>query len=249
MSSSSKPKTSQSPTRVLRSQTTTARVTTSHFADQMLDKREHAALQLDLKAAQANEENLKNLLMGLNVKMTAYVDQKQDLKQSQAMLAQSEAARADLQSHIQAVADKVAADCAAHRRHHDQLSETVAARDAALQAMREEAARAESAHLAELNDAHARHHSEKTALNARLREREAAHAYIVEQMSRDFEQLRVGKDAELLALTQSREQQRAQFEARILALEAAARERETTIRVQESRILELEATLERKRDV
>jgi len=40
----------------------------------MMEKRENADLHMDLKRSQANEENLKNLLMGLNVKMTAYVD-------------------------------------------------------------------------------------------------------------------------------------------------------------------------------
>ena len=40
----------------------------------MIDKRENCDLQIDLKRSQGNEENLKNLLMGLNVKMTAFVD-------------------------------------------------------------------------------------------------------------------------------------------------------------------------------
>lgn len=46
------------------------------FSDYMLDQRNYADLQIELKGSQASEENLKNLLMGLNVKMTAYVDQK-----------------------------------------------------------------------------------------------------------------------------------------------------------------------------
>jgi hypothetical protein len=57
------------------------------FSELMMEKRDNADLHMDLKRSQATEENLKNLLMGLNVKMTAYVDQKQDLKQNQSMLA------------------------------------------------------------------------------------------------------------------------------------------------------------------
>ena len=69
----SKAKTAGSPTREVRRVTTTYKVNTT-FSDMMMEKRENADLHLDLKRSQANEENLKNLLMGLNVKMTAYVD-------------------------------------------------------------------------------------------------------------------------------------------------------------------------------
>jgi hypothetical protein len=82
----SRPKTASSPTRIVRTQTITTTKMTA-FSELMMEKRDNADLHMDLKRSQATEENLKNLLMGLNVKMTAYVDQKQDLKQNQSMLA------------------------------------------------------------------------------------------------------------------------------------------------------------------
>jgi len=69
----SRPKTAGSPLRQTKTITNTTRVV-SHFSEMMMEKRDNADLHLDLKRSQANEENLKNLLMGLNVKMTAYVD-------------------------------------------------------------------------------------------------------------------------------------------------------------------------------
>ena len=72
---------SASPTKKS-TKTVVTTTTTQRFSDYMLDQRNYADLQIALKQSQDSEENLKNLLMGLNVKMTAYVDQKQDLKQT-----------------------------------------------------------------------------------------------------------------------------------------------------------------------
>ena len=60
--------------------------TNKRFSEWITDARSTADIKLDLKGSKAREENLKNLLMGLNVKMTSYVDQKEDLKQTQSML-------------------------------------------------------------------------------------------------------------------------------------------------------------------
>lgn len=63
------------------------------------------------------------------------------------MLAQSEQARADLQDHIQAIADKVHADTEASRLLQDDLNRQIAAHAATIQRMHEEAARTKQAHL------------------------------------------------------------------------------------------------------
>ena len=75
----SRPTTANSPTRIVRTQTITT-TKMSNFSETMMQKRDNADLHMDLKRSQASEENLKNLLMGLNVRMSDYVDQKQDLK-------------------------------------------------------------------------------------------------------------------------------------------------------------------------
>jgi chromosome segregation ATPase len=68
-------------------------------------------------------------------------------------------------------------------------------------------------------------------------------------MTADYEELRRTKHAEYLSLNQDMEKQRKSFEARILELEEINRSQATTIRTQESKIIELEAILVRKRDV
>jgi hypothetical protein len=74
--SMSRPKTAISPNRQEKTSYSSIRRTAgiSEFSDSMLQKRDNCDLHIDLKRSQANEENLKNLLMGLNVKMTAFVD-------------------------------------------------------------------------------------------------------------------------------------------------------------------------------
>jgi len=62
----------------------------------MMEQRDNASLHLDLKTAQAGEEHLKNLLIGLNEKMAVYTELKADLAGSQNFGRNSEQARLDL---------------------------------------------------------------------------------------------------------------------------------------------------------
>ena len=93
----------------------------TRFSNYMMEQRENSDLHLDLKRSQANEEHLKNLLIGLNEKLAVYVDLKKDLEQNKGMFSQSEQARADLQSHIQEIADKVFEDAQQHELYQDTL--------------------------------------------------------------------------------------------------------------------------------
>ena len=76
--------------------TTTREVKVTRFSNYMMEQRDNADLHMDLKKSKAEEEHLKNLLIGLNEKLAVYVDLKKDLEQNKGMLQDSEGARADL---------------------------------------------------------------------------------------------------------------------------------------------------------
>ena len=71
-------KNSESPKR-----TSTAKwnstVTTTNFSKQMMEQRENSDLHFDLLHTQAENEHQKNLLIGLDLKLTVLNDTKNDL--------------------------------------------------------------------------------------------------------------------------------------------------------------------------
>lgn len=72
------------------------RVTVTRFSSYMMEQRENAELHMDLKKTQAENEDLKNVLIGLDLKLHVHNDIKLDLEQHKKMLDQSENAREDL---------------------------------------------------------------------------------------------------------------------------------------------------------
>ena len=60
-------------------QTVTTDVVTTKFSQHMMEQRENADLHMDLKRSQAEEEHLKNLLIGLNEKLAVFNDLQNDL--------------------------------------------------------------------------------------------------------------------------------------------------------------------------
>ena len=72
--------TSKTTTSPRRPTTTTREVKINRFSTHMMEQRENADLHMDLKRSRAEEEHLKNLLIGLNEKLAVYVDLKRDLE-------------------------------------------------------------------------------------------------------------------------------------------------------------------------
>jgi hypothetical protein len=105
---------------------TTREVKINRFSSHMMEQRDNADLHMDLKRSRAEEEHLKNLLIGLNEKLAVYVDLKRDLEQNKNMLGQSEGAREDLQATIQEIADKVKEDAEQHQMYSDTLIREIA---------------------------------------------------------------------------------------------------------------------------
>ena len=131
--------TADSPNRKTK-KTTEITVTTTRFSQHMMEQRDNADLHMDLKRSQAEEEHLKNLLIGLNEKLAVFNDLQNDLHQNKSMLSQSEKARDDLQDHIQKLADQVSMDAQQHKRLQDDLCNQIAAHEATIQQMHATAA-------------------------------------------------------------------------------------------------------------
>lgn len=72
-----------SPTRTTTTTTKRVIVNTQNFSSYMMEQRDNASLHIDLKKSQAEEEHLKNLLIGLNEKMAVFTELKTDLAGSQ----------------------------------------------------------------------------------------------------------------------------------------------------------------------
>mgnify|MGYP007096699725 CR=1 FL=1 len=130
MSATNTGKTSSSPRR----SAVTREVKMNRFSSHMMEQRENVDLHMDLKRSRAEEEHLKNLLIGLNEKLAVYVDLKRDLEQNKNMLSQSEGAREDLQATIHEIADKVKEDA----EQHQLFQTTLTQENSALQAQVEE---------------------------------------------------------------------------------------------------------------
>lgn len=61
-----------------------------------MEQRENAAIHMDLKKCQADNENLKNVLIGLDYKLHVHNAIKTDLEQNKKMLDKNESARTEL---------------------------------------------------------------------------------------------------------------------------------------------------------
>ena len=78
-----------------KSQTKTT-VTITRFSEYMMEQRENAAIHMDLKKCQADNENLKNVLISLDYKLHVHNAIKTDLEQNKKMLDKNESARTEL---------------------------------------------------------------------------------------------------------------------------------------------------------
>jgi chromosome segregation ATPase len=147
MSATNTGKTSSSPRR----SAVTREVKMNRFSSHMMEQRENVDLHMDLKRSRAEEEHLKNLLIGLNEKLAVYVDLKRDLEQNKNMLSQSEGAREDLQATIHEIADKVKEDAEQHQMHANTLTKEIADLKQQINAMEQKAAEVKQAHLREMD--------------------------------------------------------------------------------------------------
>ena len=68
----------------------------SSYADQFFEQRENASLQIDLKKAHLEIEDVSNTLVALNLKFVVQSDLQMDVQQHKKMLAEGEAARDSL---------------------------------------------------------------------------------------------------------------------------------------------------------
>ena len=76
----------------------------------MVAQRENADLHHELLKSQAQNEDLKNVLIGLDYKLQVFNDLKSDFQQHKDMLDKSEAARLCLQQELQRNAVKIRED-------------------------------------------------------------------------------------------------------------------------------------------
>jgi len=106
----------QSPTRSPKRQTIVqSPLNVTKFSEVIVAKRENAELHNDLLKTQAQNEDLKNILISLENKLFVMTELKQDLQRHKEMLAKNEAARTlSLQQELQRTAIKVAEDAASH---------------------------------------------------------------------------------------------------------------------------------------
>ena len=158
---------SKATTSPRRPTTTTREVKINRFSTHMMEQRENADLHMDLKRSRAEEEHLKNLLIGLNEKLAVYVDLKRDLEQNKNMLGQSEAAREDLHATIKEIAEKVNDDAEQHQRYSDTLIREIANLKAQIEDLHKQAADTKQAHLKAM-DAKDRDHAAKVDAHTRL---------------------------------------------------------------------------------
>lgn len=94
----------QSPSRSPKRTTVRKTITVTKFSEHMVAQRENADLHQDLLKCQAQNEDLKNVLIGLDYKLQVFNDLKSDLQQHKDMLEKSEAARLGLQQDLQRTA-------------------------------------------------------------------------------------------------------------------------------------------------
>lgn len=90
---------------------------------------------IDLKhqELQIDNENLKNILNGLNEKLTVYNDMKADVERHNAMLKQSEAGRAQDQQNLKRAEQQMREQAAANKAHQEKLYQEITGLNATIQ--------------------------------------------------------------------------------------------------------------------
>ena len=141
------------------------------YSDQTQDVGElqHQVLELN-----AENEHVKNIMIGLNEKLLAFNDFKQDVENHKAMLKSSEGEREQWQIKVRTISQKVMVDSQEHTAHRETLIQENAQLKRKVESMEQEKARTHQAHLDEvsrINAAHAGHlqrlNDEMAALNTR----------------------------------------------------------------------------------
>lgn len=102
------------------------RTTVTRFSTHMMEQRENSDLHLDLKKTQAENEDHKNVLIGLGLKLTVHNDLKKDLAQNKRELESNEKARDELGNTLKATAGKVREDAQQHKMYADMLCNEIA---------------------------------------------------------------------------------------------------------------------------
>jgi hypothetical protein len=74
----------------------TTMISREWFADKFMDKREHAAINIDFQTARAEIEHLSNTLVQLNARLVVQNDLQADVSEHRKMLADNEDARDSL---------------------------------------------------------------------------------------------------------------------------------------------------------
>ena len=97
------------------------RTTITRFSTHMMEQRENADLHLDLKRTQAENEDHKNVLIGLGLKLTVHNDLKKDLTQNKKELENNEKARDELGNNLKVTAGKVREDAQQHKMYAEML--------------------------------------------------------------------------------------------------------------------------------
>jgi hypothetical protein len=82
------------------SQTLTSSVTITSFANKFLDRRENAAIAIDLQKMKVENEHLADVLIGVNAQLRVQNDLVSDVEQHSSMFKNSEAKRDGLRQDI-----------------------------------------------------------------------------------------------------------------------------------------------------
>jgi hypothetical protein len=91
-----------------------------------MEQRENTDLHLDLKRTQAENEDHKNVLIGLGLKLTVHNDLKKDLAQNKKELENNEKARDELGNTLKTTAGKVREDAQQHKMYAEMLCNEIA---------------------------------------------------------------------------------------------------------------------------
>ena len=159
-----------------------SRVAKHRFTDSLLEQKDYAALQLELKEKDIELQHTLNTLIALNEKLEVFNDLKKDKSEHMTIINDSENNRKKLQVTITTTAEKVNVDRSKHEQYEQKLVNEINQLQQDIQELHIKAAAQQKAHLEQLNRQDERHHGEinqKDQTIAELKQRytDAANAW------------------------------------------------------------------------